>query len=232
MTVLAYLIGLVLPPITLAVFAGGLIFRFREWWKLPAPKVTMYPAPEPGAETFVSVLKSTFFFPRLFKSDKGLWTGAWVFHAMLALILVGHVRVLTDFPWLWKALGLNADVMSNTMGGLAGIVILLTLLFLLARRMSIPRVREITQGGDWLALALLLLIVLTGDAMRFFGHFDLNLSRAYFAALVTLQFQPAPANGWFLLHFLLGQCLFLYLPFSKMLHFGGVFFTQTALQRR
>jgi hypothetical protein len=26
--------------------------------------------------------------------------------------------------------------------------------------------------------------------------------------------------------------LFIYLPFSKLLHLGGIFFTQTALQRR
>jgi nitrate reductase gamma subunit len=36
----------------------------------------------------------------------------------------------------------------------------------------------------------------------------------------------------FLLHALLAQILILYIPFSKILHFGGVFFTQALVHRR
>jgi nitrate reductase gamma subunit len=107
---------------------------------------------------------------------------AWVFHAMLVLILIGHVRVAMDFPRLWAALGINADSMSAWIGGAAGIVIMLTVIFLLLRRMTLERVREITQGGDWFALVLVLLIILSGNAMRFLEHFDLKLTRAYFAS--------------------------------------------------
>jgi len=229
---LGYLIGVILPPITIVIFLGGLIYRFLVWWKLPMPKMTLFPAPEPGSDTFVGVLKATFFFPGVFKSDKFLWVGAWVFHAMLALILVGHVRVVMDFPRLWAALGINADTMSAVTGGAAGIIILLMLLILMARRVLSERVREITQSTDWFVLFLLFLIILAGDAMRFLGHFELAQTRAYFASLATLQFAAPPLNGWFLLHYLLGQILFIYLPFSKLLHFGGIFFTQTAMQRR
>lgn len=232
METLGYLIGVILPPITLVVLVVGLIYRFRIWWKLPIPKMTLFPAPDPGSDTFLGVLKATFFFPGLFKGDKSLWAAAWVFHAMLVLILVGHVRVAMDFPRLWAALGINADSMSAWSGGAAGIVILLTVIFLLLRRMSLERVREITQGGDWFALVLVLLIIFSGNAMRFLEHFDLKLTRAYFASLVMFKFSLPPLKGWFLLHFFLGQVLFMYLPFSKLLHFGGIFFTQTALQRR
>ncbi len=227
-----YLVGVILPPITLAVFVGGLLYRFRVWWKLPIPKMTLYPAPEEGADTFVGVLKATFFFPGLFKGDRFLWVSAWVFHAMLALILVGHVRVVVDFPRLWAALGINADTMSAVTGGAAGILIMLTALLLIFRRIVVGRVREITQSGDYIALLLLLAIIVTGNIMRFFGHFDLSLTREYFASLVTLKFALPPLKTPFLLHFMLGQALFMYLPFSKILHFGGIFFTQTALQRR
>jgi nitrate reductase gamma subunit len=161
-----------------------------------------------------------------------LWTGAWVFHATLALILIGHIRVGTDFPALWAALGINADTMSTTVGTGAGIVILLAVLLLTYRRLAIPRVQEITQTGDYLALFLLLAVILSGNVMRFQGHFDLSLTREYFASLIRFQAPIPPLNGWFLVHFLLGQVLFLYLPFSKLLHLGGIFFTQTALQRR
>ncbi|MEW5946604.1 MAG: respiratory nitrate reductase subunit gamma [bacterium] len=231
MDTLGYAVGILLPPVTLTVFVGGLTYRLMTWRKLPIPKMTLFPAPEPGAE-FLGVLKAAFLFPGLFRGDKALWTGAWIFHAMLALILIGHVRVVTDFPGLWNALGINADSMSAAVGGAAGIMIMAALLFLAFRRLTIRRVREITESGDWFVLLLLLGILMTGNAMRFVGHFDLELTRSYFASLVALRPSPPPQNGWFLLHFLLGQALFIYMPYSKLLHFGGIFFTQTALQRR
>jgi len=229
---LGFLVGVILPPITLVVLVGGLLYRVRYWWKLPTPKLTLFPAPEPGPDHLVGVLKATFFFPGLFKSDRTLWLFAWGFHAMLALILLGHLRVVTDFPRLWAALGINADTMSAGIGGTAGILILLTAALLLFRRFRIPRVREITQAGDYIALFLLLAIILSGNAMRFLGHFELAQTREYFANLMLLKAPLPPQKPWFLLHFLLGQTLFLYLPFSKILHFGGIFFTQAALQRR
>jgi nitrate reductase gamma subunit len=232
MEIFGYFVGVILPPITISVFAIGMVYRLREWWKLPSPKLTLYPVPAPGLDSFLSILKATFFFPSLFKADRLLWFGAWIFHASLALILVGHIRVATDFPGLWKALGINADTMSSVMGGLAGVVIMLATLILTFRRMGIARVQEITQTGDYVTLILLLAVILTGNAMRFQGHFDLELTRQYFAGLFLLQAPPPPAQGWFLIHFFLGQLMFIYLPFSKLLHFGGIFFTQTALQRR
>jgi len=227
-----YFVGVVLPPVTVLVFLGGLSFRVLEWRKLAMPRMTLYPAPASGGDTFWSVLKSTFFSPGLFKADRFLWAGAWIFHAALVLILIGHIRVGTDFPGLWAALGINADMMSATVGTTAGIVILMASLLLTYRRLAIPRVQEISQTGDYLALFLLLAVILSGNAMRFQGHFDLNLTRQYFAGLIQFQASLPPLNGWFLTHYLLGQVLFLYLPFSKLLHLGGIFFTQTALQRR
>jgi len=72
--------------------------------------------------------------------------------------------------------------------------------------------------------------VLTGNAMRFLGHLDLAETRQYFVSLVLLQ-PRVPADGWFLAHFFLVQMLLIYMPFSKILHFGGVFFTQAAIKR-
>ena len=99
-----------------------------------------------------------------------------------------------------------------------------------ARRISVPRVREISSIPDFLAPLLLIVIIATGDMMRFVGHFDLNETRVWAASLLT--FSPiVPKNGMFLLHLTLAQLLIVFIPFSKILHFGGIFFTQALIKR-
>lgn len=229
-------IGYFLPFITIIVFVVGMVYRIRVWNKLPTPKMTLFPAPNPGGSRFQEVLKETFFFKRLFKGDKNLWVMGWFFHVMLAFIFLGHLRVFAWIPdKMLGSLGMSAeniDTMSLVTGGAAGIIILLSLLFILGRRFVVKRVREISQSGDYFALILILLIVITGDAMRFLSHFDLAQTREYFYGLVVFSFAPIPANSWFIVHFLLAQVLIMYIPFSKILHFGGIFFSEALLHKQ
>lgn len=228
MSVLALIVGVVLPPVTFVVFVAAMLGRLSAWKKLPQPGMTLFPTSPKG--TTAGVVKETLLFPSLFRSDRFLWATSWLFHAMLALIVLGHLRVVTDFPWLWNALHIDADTMSAVVGGAAGVMILAMLVLLIGRRIATPRVREISAPGDYFAVFLLLAIVLTGNAMRFLGHLDLAETRQYFVSLVLLQ-PRVPADGWFLAHFFLVQMLLIYMPFSKILHFGGVFFTQAAIKR-
>ncbi|UCC44084.1 MAG: respiratory nitrate reductase subunit gamma [Candidatus Zixiibacteriota bacterium] len=224
----------VLPYLTIAVFVAGMVFRIYSWWKTPQPgALTLFPAPKGSTATFFGVLKESLFFPSLFKGDKALWVFAWVFHATLALIAIGHVRVFTDFPRLWATLGINADRMSAVSGGIAGVIITVAVILLLFRRISIGRVREISGLPDYLALVLILAILVTGNAMRFGEHFDLTLTHTYFSQLVTFSLSTAalPSNPMFVIHFFLAQLLIMFIPFSKIMHFGGIFFTQTLIQR-
>ncbi len=232
MNSISYFIYVIMPFITIVVFLAGMIFRIRIWMKLPTPGMTIFPAPKGG--TFSGVLKETIFFPGLFKTDKIFWGGAWIFHMMLALIFIGHARVFTDFPALWAAIGLSQDGVNNmsaTIGGAAGIIIFVLTLYLLFRRLIVQRVKEITALGDYIALLLVMAILITGNIMRFGEHFDLSITRAYFAALFTFCTVTLPENNMFLLHFFLAQLLIIYIPFSKILHFGGIFFSQSLIRR-
>jgi nitrate reductase gamma subunit len=228
-SVLAFIVGVVLPPITFVVFVAATLNRLWTWKKMSQPGMTLFPTSPKG--TAAGVVKETLFFPSLFRGDRFLWAMSWLFHAMLALVLIGHLRVVTDFPALWSALHIDADTMSLVVGGAAGVTILVMIVLLIGRRFAVDRVREISAPADYFALFLLLAIVLTGNAMRFLDHFDLAVTRQYFASLVMLQWPPVPTNGWFLAHLFLGQMLLLYIPFSKIMHFGGVFFTQAAIKR-
>jgi len=232
----AFLVGRVLPYVTAVVFLAGIIYRFYVWARTPMPgSITLFPAPKSGAGTAGAVLQEAFLFRGLFRSSKSFWTASWVFHVMLLLIFVGHFRVVTDFPRIWAALGMSGtgqvDRFSALSGGTAGVIILAMAGWLLWRRLANTAVREISGAADFAVLALIIGILITGDAMRFVSHFDLSETRQYFGQLATFSSADVPMNGWFLSHFLLAQVLLLVIPFSKILHFGGLFFSQAIIHK-
>ncbi|MBT8396475.1 MAG: hypothetical protein HKO65_01500 [Gemmatimonadetes bacterium] len=240
MDTLRFLIGGVLPYVAVLVFLVAMVWRVRSWMKLPAPAMTLFPAPEPdGKATAINTAKEAVFFRSLFKGDKPLWAFAWGFHVVLALIFIGHARVVSNVDRVFMSLGMTEagiQGMSSGVGGAAGILILLTAVILLARRLLLPRVREITSIGDVLALSLIGAIVITGNMMRFAPeHFDLGLTREYFANLATFSGvgdAAALQNGVFLTHMCLALLLLMYIPFSKILHFGGIFFTHQLIRKQ
>ncbi len=227
-----FFIGAILPYIVVPVFVAGMIYRFWIWFRTPQPaKLTLFPASD---STFRGVLSETLFFPSLFRGDRTLWSFAWLFHAILALVFLGHIRVFTGMiDRILERAGVPPeaiDSMSNMAGGAAGILLLATGILLLLRRLSVARVREISGIPDFLAPLLLVAIITTGDLARFTAPFDLHQTRIWAASL--LRFSPlVPQNGIFLLHLLLAQLLIMFIPFSKILHFGGFFFTQAIIKR-
>ena len=234
MSAFQLLVGGLLPYLAVIVFLGGMAYRFYVWFNTPQPgKMTLFPAQE--GNTARRVIAEALLFPSMFRGDKVLWSFSWLFHATLALVLFGHVRVFTGLvDRMLLGMGVSAegiDAMSSAAGGAAGIVLLVTGGLLLARRLVVDRVREISRVADFLALLLVIAIVATGNAMRFGAHFDLEQTRAWAASLLT--FSPVvPSEGMFLPHLLLALLLLMYIPFSKILHFGGIFFTQSLVKRR
>ena len=71
--------------------------------------------------------------------------------------------------------------------------------------------------------------------MRFGAeHFDLALARDYFAGLATfsnVMDMTILTNNVFLLHMCLAFALIMVIPFSKILHFGGIFFTHQLIRK-
>lgn len=233
MNTVSYFILGVFPYLAFLLFVVGIVYRFATWARSKQPgKVTLFPAGDSAAK---GVLAEAFFFPSLFKGDKTLWSFAWIFHATLALVIVGHIRVFTALiDRMLLGIGLSQagiDRMSSALGGAAGVVLLATAILLLIRRFSQRRVREISNFSDFFALLLIAAIILTGDLMRFGAHFDLGLTRAWAGSL--LVFSPVIVNDtMFQIHAVLAMFLITYLPYSKIMHFGGIFFTQALIKRR
>ena len=233
MDVFAFLVGGILPYLTVLVFIVGMVYRISVWLKTPQPgKMTLFPAPDSPTG---GVLTEILFFPSLFKGDKILWFFSWFFHVTLALVFLGHIRVFASFvDEILLALGMSPegfDTMSAGAGGVAGIILFATGVLLLLRRVAVQRVREISGIPDFFALLLLIAIICTGDIMRFGAHFDLEQTRIWAKSLIT--FSPVtPQNSMFLVHALMAMLLIIYIPFSKILHLGVIFFTQSLVRGR
>ena len=238
MDTVRFVVGVAFPYIAIAVFLVGMLYHLINWKKLPSPPMTLYPAgSEPGSKT-TNILKEAFLFRSLFKGDRFLWIVAWGFHIVLALIFLGHLRVFFNLDALLMNLGMSEtsiSAMSSAVGGAAGVLILLAAILLIARRMAIPRVREITNVADYGMLILLAAVIVTGNLMRFGGaHVDLAETRAWFASLATFSGSASAAvlqNGTFVLHMALALLLIMLIPFSKILHVGGIFFTQYLVRK-
>lgn len=227
-----FFVGQIMPFFTGIVFLMGITYKILKWTKTSQGKITLYPTSSSIREKWEKIIKEVLIFQSLFDGNKSLWLGTWVFHASLALIIIGHSRVITDFPLIWNAMGMgknDVDTVSAVLGGGTGLIILIMGIYLLSRRLTVQRVKEVSDSEDYFTLILLLAIIITGDIMRFITHFDLNQSREYFAALFTLNKATMPTDPAFLLHFFFGQVLIIYIPFSKFLHIPGVFFSKSII---
>lgn len=170
--------------------------------------------------------------PRLiYREARWLWLAALAFHWSLLVIVLRHLRfVLEPAPkvslWLESLDGffqIGAPVLYAS-----DIVLLAALVFLFQRRVREPLVRFISLFTDYFALALLGGIALSGIWMRYFARIDavavkqLALSLTVFAPAV-----PKTVGVWFFVHLGLVSALAAYLPFSKLVHMGGVFLSPT-----
>jgi nitrate reductase gamma subunit len=238
MEILKFLLGVLLPYAAVAAFLGGMGYRVYRWKKLATPAITLFPAaPDEGANVRQAVAEALLF-RSLFRGDRTLWIMAWSFHAVLALIFLGHLRVFTNVDRLLAGFGMSEtqiQAMSAGAGGAAGIAVAAAVVLLLVRRLSLPRVREITGAADYAILLLVGAILATGNLMRFGAeHFDLSRTRAYFASLAGFSGAGSLSvldHGVFLVHMSLAFALIALMPFSKLLHFGGIFFTHHLVRK-
>jgi nitrate reductase gamma subunit len=233
MTITELLVGCALPYVALIGLLCGVAYRLAVWSKTPQPgKLTLYPTQGWSA---AAIVKETLFFPTLYQGDRTLWLMAWSFHVALALAFVGHFRVVSGLiDALLGRLGLSnggIETLSSVAGGAAGLVLLTAAVTLILRRVTLKRVREISSVPDFLALFLLTAVIVTGNLMRF-GNTPVDLIevRQWVASLATLA-PVVPQSSAVLLHVFCAELLLLYLGFSKLMHFGGLFYTMSLVRR-
>ena len=210
------------------VFFLGMMWKIWKYAATPAPlKIPQTPAPKTGAGVGVRMFQEVTFFKSLFKSNKLLWLGGYVFHLSLLFVLMKHLRFF--FPSTPAFVDKLVDIDLYT-----GFFLLTALALLFVLRLAIDRHFFISLVSDYFLLALLMAIASTGLLSRFWegGHIrpDVPEIKAFMAGLFTFNPGSVPTNKMFLVHFSLVMLLLIYFPFSKLVHSVGIFFSPTRNQ--
>lgn len=172
--------------------------------------------------------------PRMtYYSSKWIWFFALVFHYSFWIILFRHLR------FFFEPVPFCVDILEFVDGifqigaprlFLTSVFFVVGIGFLFLRRIYNEKTRYISLTSDYFPLFLLLGIAFTGICMRHFGKVDIAEVKVFTMSLVTLS--PTTANldkigSIFFVHLTFVSVFFMYFPFSKLMHMGGIFFSPT-----
>ena len=206
------------------VLVVGLAARIWVYASVPAPlRIATMPAPLTRGGVALRILREIALFESLFRADKLLWIAAVLFHGGMLLVLLRHLRYfLEPVPWL--------VTLEQPFGVIGAFAMMVGLLALLARRLLLPTIRSISRAGDFALLLLLLAIGASGLTMTFLVHTDIPVLKKFVVGLLTLDWQAIPADPALIAHLTMVSLLMLVMPFSKLLHIPGIFFSPTRNQ--
>ncbi len=167
----------------------------------------------------------------VYGSSKYLWAAGLAFHWSFLVIFLRHFRFFTEpvpafvhaMQWADGFMQVGVPVVYMT-----DLFIVAALTYLFARRVVVPQLRYISLVADYFPLFLIGGIALSGILMRYFTKVNIAGVKELTMGLVT--FSPTIPEGIgsiFWIHLLLVCALFIYFPFSKLMHLGGVFLSPT-----
>jgi nitrate reductase gamma subunit len=155
-----------------------------------------------------------------------------LFHYGFLIIVLRHLRFFIEpVPFFVEALS-SVDgffqILLPTVF-ISDLVFLAGATYLFLRRVKIPQLRYISLPADYFPLFLLLGIAISGVLMRNVWKVDLLAVKELALGLVTFHpaIPQAAIGTIFFVHLFLVSVLLIYLPFSKIMHFGGVFLSPT-----
>jgi len=217
--------------IAVAVLLIGTGYRIYCWFRVPRSSVRlgMFPKASNRGVRLLRLGRDSFLFPQVMDVDRIMWLFVMLLHLGIVAAFVGHLRLIHEFTPLANALGDEGmHQFSFISGGTVGIVLLISLFYLLMRRFKSPY-KDLSTPEDYILLILVLIVVFMGNHLRFFGDIHVTEYREYVRSL--LSFSPyfpatlaASGTKWALVtHILFVNILAIYFPFSKLVHFAGTF---------
>ncbi|MGP3957567.1 respiratory nitrate reductase subunit gamma [Nonomuraea sp. 3N208] len=195
----------VAPYITIVIFVGGLIWRYRY-------------------DKFGWTTRSS----QLYES-RLLRLASPLFHYALLVVIVGHITGLL-IPRTWTdAIGVSNyayHVNALTWGGIAGLATLVAVGLLIYRRRTTGPVFMATTKNDKTMYAVLTLAIFSGVVTTVAGFVPSEVSYRttvgpWFRGVLTLQpdvMAMGQASGLYKVHTLIGMVLIVLFPFSRLVH--------------
>jgi nitrate reductase gamma subunit len=161
-----------------------------------------------------------------------LWLFAIMFHYSFLVVVIRHIRFFAEpVPFFVSALervdGMLQIMLPNLF--ISGFVLLAGVSFLLLRRVFLPKLVYISRAADYFPLFLIIGIAITGLMMRYISKIDVIRVKELTMGLATLRpsIPEGDINGLFYVHLFFVCILVAYIPFSKLMHMGGVFLSPT-----
>lgn len=205
--------------VALAIFTVGFLGRIWKYAKTPAPvKIPQTPAPVSGGGVAGRMMLEVGVFRSLFKSNRIIWLFGYVFHLGLLFALVKHYRFFFASVPNWLAY-------ITTFEMYAGLIMLGGLLMLFLLRIVVDRTAYISLMNDYILLILLIAIAGTGLLTKHFFRTNVTTVKEFMLGIVSFNPQEMPSEAMFIIHLSLVLLLFIYFPFSKLMHSGGLFFS-------
>jgi len=167
----------------------------------------------------------------VYASSPWLWLAALAFHWSMLVIILRHLRLVTEPVPACVTFLQSADGFLQVGAPrfyITSFLFIASLAYLLARRLFVPQLRYISLANDYFPLLLLLGIGLSGFWMRHVAKTDVVAVKEAVLGLAHLRpVSPEGVSPLFYGHLFLVSVLVAYLPLSKLAHLGGVFFSPT-----
>ena len=208
---------------------------------LPWIKQNKLDCPSSTLEVIGRMFFEVFFFRSLFRHTKAemadgniiyspskwIWAGALLFHYSFLIIVIRHLRLfMAPIPGFVKGLDTLDGILQVGLPGLylTDVLLLVAVSYLFIRRLVVPKMRYISLPADYFPLVLIFCIGATGILMRYFIRVDIVSVKQLTVGLASLHpVIPKGIGTIFFIHVALVSSLFIYFPFSKLMHAGGVF---------
>jgi nitrate reductase gamma subunit len=218
-----YIVLVPMVYVAFAVFFLGTAIRVVKILREPKNPSTLQIFPEKQPK-WLYTLSDTFLFPTIRRHKPLLWVFVMAFHIALLLLILGHLELFQEFR-IFQII--PHEVFLGK--GFVGLILAITLLFLLFRRVKSPT-KELSIPEDYFLLILLFLVVIFGSQMdwarRWYGYGELTVEdyRVYLNSLLYLK-PELPYNVTFsghsfmlLLHVFFANLFLMFFPFSQLMH--------------
>ncbi len=160
-----------------------------------------------------------------------LWLAGITFHYSLLFVILRHLRFFIEpTPFFLSSIeGLDGflQVWAPTLY-LSGVILLLSGIYLLSRRVFLSKIRYISLPADYFILFLIIGIATSGILLRYFFKTDVTGIKTFIMGMLSFNPEmPQNIGSLFYIHLTLVSLLLAYLPFSKVVHSVGVLFSPT-----